>query len=31
VSPPPQRPCDDQRRFNAPLRQPHGDAAYLLH
>jgi hypothetical protein len=31
VSPPPQRPCNDQRRFNALLRQTHGDAAYLLH
>ena len=27
----PQRPGDDQRRLNAPLRQPHGDAANFLH
>jgi hypothetical protein len=28
---PPQRPGNDQRWLNAPLRQTHGDAANLLH
>src|SRR3954451_13632379 len=28
---PPQRPGDDQRRLNTPLRQTHSDAAHFLH
>ena len=28
---PPQRPSDNVCRLNAPLRQPHGDAANFLH
>jgi len=30
MRPSPERPCDDVGGLDAPLRQPHGDAADLL-